>query len=357
MRQFLGSRFGLRATTFCAAAAFGAILTSCGGGYGGGSSSTPATVNFSVMPTSITAGQSATLTWSTNGSGCTASGSWSGAKPSSGTQKVTPAAAGSYTYDLTCSGGGYGGSSNYSATLMVTAAAMGAAMTSGQTIPATTSDASGMAHLAIRPETGALSGTVKLSGLTASTVVIHEGFAGANGPALISLTPSASAGEWTVPSNTLLTTEQLSALSQGRLYVIAASSAHPRGEIRGQILGGNVVVTFSPLARAAQARGVGANAGGVIATTVDRSARTLSVHINSTGVDDADAAEVASAASGHLLAVLNKDSVEMGHWSTELVPVSDTELAGFESGNWYASIATAVDEGGALLGQIKPSRK
>lgn len=357
MRNFLHCRLGLRATAWCTAFGLGALLSSCGGGYGGGSSPTPATVNFSVMPTSITAGQSATLTWSTNGSGCTASGSWSGAKSASGMQTVTPAAAGTYTYDLTCSGGGYGGSSNYSATLMVTAAAMGAAMTSGQMIPATMSDATGMAHLAVRPETGTLSGTVKLSGVAASAVVIHEGFAGASGPALISLMPSATAGEWTVPSDAPLTAEQLSALSQGRLYVIAASAAYPRGEIRGQILPDSVVVTFSPLVRAAEARGVAANAGGVIATTVDRSARTLSVHIHSTGVDDADAAEVVSAASGQRLATLAKDSVEMGHWSSELTPVSAAELTRFESGQWIASIATAVDDRGALEGRIRAPRE
>ena len=94
----------------------------------------------------------------------------------------------------------------------------------------------------------------------------------------------------------------------------------------------------------------------MIATTVDRSARTLSVHINSTGVDDADAAELVSVASGRRLAVLGKDSIDMGHWSTELVPVDAVELAGFESGKWYASIATAVDDHGALEGQISAPR-
>ena len=97
------------------------MMTACGG-YGGGSSMPPATVSVSVQPTSITLGQSATLSWSTNGSTCTASGAWSGTKGASGTQSVTPTAVGTYTYTLVCSGGAYGGSTSQSATLTVTAA-------------------------------------------------------------------------------------------------------------------------------------------------------------------------------------------------------------------------------------------
>lgn len=104
-----------------------AVMTACGGGYGGGSSAPPATVTFSVKPTTITLGQSATLTWSTNGTACTASGAWSGSKAASGTLMVTPTAVGTDTYDLVCSGGSYGGSSNYSAVLTVNAAASASA--------------------------------------------------------------------------------------------------------------------------------------------------------------------------------------------------------------------------------------
>ncbi len=76
--------------------------------------SVPLTVNnplpiitISVNPTSITLGQSATLTWSSsNATSCTASNAWSGAQATSGTLAVTPAATGSQTYTLTCSGAG-----------------------------------------------------------------------------------------------------------------------------------------------------------------------------------------------------------------------------------------------------------
>ena len=235
-----------------------------------------------------------------------------------------------------------------------TGMAIAVAMTAAQIFPAPMSQASGMADLTVKLDTGATRGTVKLTGFSATAVTINEGFAGATGPALISLSPSGdNTAEWEVPANALLTAEQLTALSQGKLYVIATSAANPRGEIRGQIAPDNVAVTFSTMAPAAEARSVSLAAAGLVATTVDKSAYTLSIHVNSTGVDDADAAEVDSAATGRKLAVLSKDSVEMGHWSTELAPISAADVGHFEAGKWYVTIATAVEAGGALRGQIR----
>jgi Bacterial Ig-like domain (group 1)/OmpA-like transmembrane domain len=63
------------------------------------------TVSLSVSPTTVAAGATATLTWSsTNASSCAAAGAWSGAEPISGTLGVTPSAVGTYTYTLTCTG-------------------------------------------------------------------------------------------------------------------------------------------------------------------------------------------------------------------------------------------------------------
>ena len=235
-----------------------------------------------------------------------------------------------------------------------TGMAIAVAMTAAQIFPAPMSQASGTADLTVKLDTGATRGTVKLTGLSATAVTINEGFAGAAGPALIRLSPSGdNTAQWEVPANALLTAEQLTALSQGKLYVIATSAANPRGEIRGQIAPDNVAVTFSTMAPAAEARSVSLAAEGFVATTVDKSAYTLSIHVNSTGVDDADAAEVDSAATGRKLAVLSKDSVEMGHWSTELAPISAADVGHFEAGKWYVSIATPVEAGGALRGQIR----
>jgi uncharacterized protein (TIGR03118 family) len=117
-------------------------VASCGG-YGGGNGNTPATVTLDVEPTEITLGQSATLTWSTNGSSCTASGDWGGAQDASGTLTVTPTTAGPHAYSLVCQGGSYGRSNSTTATLTVdeaSAFSMSALISDGS-VAASTTDA------------------------------------------------------------------------------------------------------------------------------------------------------------------------------------------------------------------------
>jgi uncharacterized protein (TIGR03118 family) len=102
------------------------IAASCGGGYGGGggSMSNPgSTVSVKVAPATITLGQSAVVTWSSNvGTSCTASGGWSGTLAASGSQTVTPTAVGTDTFSLSCNGGAYSNGMG-SATLTVSAPA------------------------------------------------------------------------------------------------------------------------------------------------------------------------------------------------------------------------------------------
>jgi uncharacterized protein (TIGR03118 family) len=112
------SAFASKRSRLVALSALASGLAACGGG--GGSSNPAATAQLTVAPTTITAGQSATLTWSSNlGTGCTASGAWTGAQPATGTLDVTPTATGTVTYTLTCSGSGYSGTATQSATLTV----------------------------------------------------------------------------------------------------------------------------------------------------------------------------------------------------------------------------------------------
>lgn len=65
-------------------------------------------ITFSASPTSVAPGGSTTLTYSTTGAtSCTASGSWSGNKGTSGSEAITvPTTPGNYAYTLTCTGSG-----------------------------------------------------------------------------------------------------------------------------------------------------------------------------------------------------------------------------------------------------------
>jgi hypothetical protein len=88
------------------------LLVSCGGG-GGDAPSAPAAapapnpviVSIGASPTTLTVGESTTLTWSSsNATGCQAGDAWSGTQALAGSKLVTPAAAGTLTYSLTCNG-------------------------------------------------------------------------------------------------------------------------------------------------------------------------------------------------------------------------------------------------------------
>jgi hypothetical protein len=83
----------------------------------------PTTPTLTLAASSVTLGSSTTLTWSSaNNQGCTASGAWTGALASSGSQTVSPTATGTDSYMLACTNK-TGTSSTASATLMVNAKA------------------------------------------------------------------------------------------------------------------------------------------------------------------------------------------------------------------------------------------
>ena len=90
------------------------LLVSCGGGGGGssspnqgGSNSPTITVSLSPSLDSVEVNSTVTLTWSsTSANSCSASGSWSGVKSTSGTETVTISLGGPNNFSLTCSATG-----------------------------------------------------------------------------------------------------------------------------------------------------------------------------------------------------------------------------------------------------------
>jgi trimeric autotransporter adhesin len=171
----------------------------------------------------------------------------------------------------------------------------------------------------------------------------------------LTLSPRAGGGEWDVPGGALLTAEQITALLQGGLYLTASSAAQPDGELRGQVTPGNITVILSAMSGSQEVPPIASNAAGVAATTVDTVANTLTVHVHTTGVDDAMTGEVADGAAGATgaqLVTLTKDAVDPGHWSTELAAVDDAAMSAFKAGDWYVNVMTPADPAGALRGQI-----
>ena len=109
-----------------------------------------------------------------------------------------------------------------------------ARLIAAEEVPPTSSTATGTGTLVVNPATRAASGSITLSGLTATAAHIHLGAPGVNGPINVPLT-DAGGGVFTVPAGTVFTAAQLQAYKQGNLYYNAHSTLFPGGEIRGQI--------------------------------------------------------------------------------------------------------------------------
>lgn len=105
----------------------------------------PPSVTLSANPTSVQSGGSSTLTWSSsNASGCTASGDWSGSKATSGSQTITSLTSDS-TFTLVCTG--TGGSTTRSTTVTIAVNSMRSVEVSWDA-PTTRADGSPLTNLA-----------------------------------------------------------------------------------------------------------------------------------------------------------------------------------------------------------------
>ncbi len=102
-----------------------------------------------------------------------------------------------------------------------------------QEIPPVTSSASGTATITVEADRS-VSGSVTISGVSATVAHVHEAAAGKNGPIVFPLTKT-SDNVWTVPAGAQLSDTQYESYKAGNLYFNIHSAAHKTGEIRGQI--------------------------------------------------------------------------------------------------------------------------
>lgn len=106
-------------------------------------------------------------------------------------------------------------------------------MSGAQEVPPILTAASGKSMIRIGGDR-AVSGTVTISGMTATAAHIHQGAQGANGPVIVPLTRT-SETTFSVPANARLTDAQYAAYKAGGLYVNVHSAAYPGGELRAQL--------------------------------------------------------------------------------------------------------------------------
>ena len=231
-------------------------------------------------------------------------------------------------------------------------------LSGAQEVPATTTIGAGTATLDVNLGTGAVSGSLVLTRMTATAAHIHDGFAGRNGPVLIGLVESSTTpGTWEFPASAALTAAQVDALLAGGLYLNAHSSASPGGEVRGQILPPNVTVAFADLSGLQEVPGIATDASAQGAVTVDRDAGRATIHVTTRDLEGPTAAHLHDAPGGRngaVLIPLTQDGSDPTHWSAVDVPITATALASLDAGGTYLNVHTTANPDGELRGQVVP---
>lgn len=106
-------------------------------------------------------------------------------------------------------------------------------LSGAQEVPPVSTAASGTGDITVAAD-GAVSGSVKTTGVVGTMAHIHLAAMGKNGPVIIPLTNGGD-GMWTVPAGAKLSAEQMASYKAGDLYVNVHSDAHKGGEIRAQL--------------------------------------------------------------------------------------------------------------------------
>ena len=230
-------------------------------------------------------------------------------------------------------------------------------LTGDSEVPAVDTTASGVTGLTVNTDTMDLVLHATVSGLDDATAAhIHQGFAGTTGGVAIGLALDPdNMSHWSVSET--FTEEQYADLWAGGLYVNVHSPANPGGELRGQLLPGNITVIWTDLSGANEVPAVVTTATGRAALTVNSSTMDLVLHAMTSDLDDATAAHIHQGFAGTTGGVaigLILDPDNPSHWSVSST-FAEEQYADLWAGGLYVNVHSPANPGGELRGQLLPS--
>ncbi len=107
------------------------------------------------------------------------------------------------------------------------------ALSGAQEVPPVNTRGTGTSSIVVTGDKN-ISGSIEVNGFNSTAAHVHEGAPGQNGPVIIPLVRSGD-NTWSIPANTILTSQQFDAYQRGNLYVNVHSAANPNGEVRAQL--------------------------------------------------------------------------------------------------------------------------
>jgi hypothetical protein len=230
-------------------------------------------------------------------------------------------------------------------------------VTAAEVFPRTNSAATGTGQLTFNLVTGAVSGGVTVTGINATVAHIHNGIAGTDGPVIVDFVQSGTdPNRWDVETGGALTADQVNALLAGQLYVNVHSAANPGGEIRGQIKPQGIALAIAGLDGSNVVPPATNTADGFAAMTINENTNMATVHVRTSGVDDATEAHVHNAPVGENAAAplltLMKDPTAATHWSVEQQSITQADRDALANDRLYVDVHTPGAPNGALRGQL-----
>lgn len=254
----------------------------------------------------------------------------------------------------------------------------GGAVTNPETIPVslsglyevppvtTTGTGTGTGSFTVDRSTGALSGSITVSGLSGPAVAahIHRGFAGINGGIAVGLVADpAVAGKFDVPAATVLNAlpTDLANFLAGGMYVNAHTAANPGGEVRAQVVPGDIDVVRCVATGDFEVPPVSTAASGIAYTTVSTGATNpgaVVANVRTSNFADANAAHLHRQFAGLNGGVI-VPLTQTGGAGTELwegVGVFDAgQLSAYQNGEFYVNVHNPANPGGHIRSQIAPT--
>ena len=218
--------------------------------------------------------------------------------------------------------------------------------------------ASASAALVVDDDSGAISGTLNVSGLTGAPTMahLHAGFAGTNGPVLFGLDGSDDGQVWTVPADTVLTSEQLQMLLNGGTYLNVHTEANPAGEVRGQVLPSNIEVYRTTLTGAQEVPAVNASGTAVGVLTVNADNGAIWANVTTDLQEPVTMVHIhqgEAGTNGPVAVGLSQDVENQALWTTVPNDTLDVDsLAALETAGLYFNVHTEANPAGEVRGQI-----